>query len=257
MSYFLGKGKVYAAFRDSTGLTGGYKYLGDVSELSMEFDQKFDDVRENTTGLNQVAAHILIESNAKMMLTMEEWDMDNLVRAFSGTTAGAETAGTATAEAIPSVFASTATSKSYSFLKRQNVSSVVLTKGVTALVSGTDYNVDLVSGRVEWLAASIIITGASAHTDVTAAYSYAANAGLLQALMTGVKTVAIRYSGFNNADANSRVDVEIHNVALELPKNLGLIDNKHAQLKMGGMMLQDTSKGVGLSQFFTIRKQNA
>ena len=67
MSYFIGQGKVYLAIRNSAGPLGGYTYIGDVSEFKVDFTQKFDDVRENTSGSRQIAAHLLTESDGKIL----------------------------------------------------------------------------------------------------------------------------------------------------------------------------------------------
>ena len=90
MSYFQGQGRIFLALRNATGVLGGFEYISDTSEFMLEFNQKFDDVRENTSGQRQIAAHILTEYDAKVTLTMEEWSQANLIRALSGTSAGTE-----------------------------------------------------------------------------------------------------------------------------------------------------------------------
>lgn len=252
MSYFQGQGKVYVALRNSAGMLGGYTYIGDVSEFKVDLTQKFDDVRENTSGQRQIAAHILTESDGKITLTMEEWTIENLVRGLTGTSSGTEASGTATAEAHKA-FPTTATFKSSMFLKRQNVSSVVVSKAGTPLVEGTDYTVDLLSGRVDWLVGSTAIVGA---TDITVDYSYSANAGRVEGLMSGPREYSIRLDGFNNADGGSRVSVDVHRAAMDLTKSLDFLGSKHAQLMLSGVMLQDLTKGTGESAFVRISKQS-
>jgi hypothetical protein len=253
MSYFQGQGKVYLALRNAAGLTGGYTYIGDVSEFKVDFTQKFDDVRENTSGSRQIAAHILTESDGKITLTMQEFTLDNLVRGLTGTQSGSEASGSATAEAHKA-FQSTSSFQSSTFLTRQNVSTVVVKKGVTVLVAGTDYNVDLVSGRIDFLAASTIIIAGS--NDITVDYAYSANAGRVDGLMSGPREYSIRLDGFNNADAGSRVSVEVFRAAMDLTKTVDFLGSKHADLMLMGTMLQDLTQGVGNSAFLRISKQN-
>jgi hypothetical protein len=180
-------------------------------------------------------------------MNLLSWDVANLVRVVSGSSTGSVTAGTVTGEAFNAYNASVA------FLKRQNVSTVVIKKASTPLVLGTDYTVDLVSGAVTFLAASTQVPAGPA-VALTADYAFAAYGGRVEGLMTAPKSYGFVFAGTNIADG-STVRVEVFKATMNLPKNLAFLDSKHGALQLDGMMLQDTSRTAGTSQFFAIEKQ--
>ena len=242
-NYFSGQGKVFIKSK----VSGGWKHVGDADKFVLEISQKFDDVHESMSGSRLVALHIPTETVPSIKMNLLEWSVENLVRAVYGSSEGAKTAGTVTAEAV------SAYAGSFAFLKHLKVSSVVLKQGATTLVEGTDYRIDLNGGAIEFLSGSTIVTGSSA-VSLTADYSYAAYAGKVEGMVGAMQEYEMKFVGKNIADSGAPVVVDIKRAALNLPKNLQFLDSKHGSLELDGMMLYDATVGAGESAFFSITK---
>ncbi|MCE3608074.1 hypothetical protein LXA47_31380 [Massilia sp. P8910] len=249
-TYFDGQGALYIAPLGADGLPGGLEWVGDCEQFELDLTQKFDDIYESYTGKRSKAAHILTQSDAKIMIKMLNYSVENLARATQGSHSGAVSAGTVT-DAAYRGFAG----KSMA-LAHPNVSSVVITKGVTPLVLGTDYTLDAAKGLVTFLSASAVVTGSSAN-DLTVDYAFAANSGTVQGMTAGPRGYQLVFMGLNIADpSQGQVRVVVHKAILDLPKNLAWIDSKHASLDCSGEMLIDPTQPDGASQFFTVTMQN-
>lgn len=247
--YFMGKGKVLAALLDSAGKPGGLVWLGDAEKFEIDPNQKFDDVFESYTGRNTKAAHILTQTELKIALTLNSWSVENLTMITQGSTSGAESAGTVTAEAVKAAPGKSA------MLEHFNVSAVVVKKGSTTLVSGTDYTLDAANGMLTFLSSSTEITAPS--TDLLVDYAFGAYSGKVEGLMTGPRGYQLVFMGQNlGDDSKGLVRVVVHRSVLDLPKNLAFIDSKHSVLDVSGEVLIDTNQPDDASQFFSIMKQN-
>lgn len=244
---FSGQGDVmFAEVRNGVPV-GGYRKVGTADKFEITIDQTFDDIYETSTGNSLVEDHVSTKSTTKVMINMKKWSIANLMSALYGSSAGAQVAGTVTAEVFK------AYPDSWAVLKNHQVSAVVLTVGGTPLVQGTDYIVEPRNGAIQFLPGSTVIDDEDG-VDVSAAYSYAAIAGKVEAFTGGMKEYAIRLHGINRVDPTAPVIVDLYRVSLDLTKQISLIDEKHSSLPINGMLLQDVTRPVGTSQFFTITK---
>lgn len=126
------------------------------------------ELRNHMRGARGMYAAAVVESGGKVSIDTSEMDIDILAAALLGTTTAlAQTAGTATSQAI------TGTVKLGFALStgKYNITVTSVTKGVTPLVLGTDYDYDSTSGLIRILStATVVVAGDS----ITWSGSYAA-----------------------------------------------------------------------------------
>lgn len=250
ITYYVGQGSVFMAPRTSGGaINGGFVPLGDCDHLSIEVNQKFDDIEESQSGNRLVAAHVPTGATYSFKMNLLQWSRQNLAKFLYGADGGAVTGGTVTGEAI-SAYPGTMIP-----LANPGVSSVVVHKAGTSLVAGTDYTVDGPNGTLTFLTGSTQVTGPGA-TALTVDYTYAGYAGKIQAVTQTMPEICIRLNGMNTANGASPVIVTLNRCAINLAKSLSLLDSKHGVLEVDGMLLPDSTvaAGSGISQFYSVLK---
>ena len=145
----------------------------------------------------------------------------------------------------------------------------LINAGQAPLVLGTDYTVDAANGSLTILPTSTLVPAYSdiyqvggtlgGQTQITVAYSYAAYTGKVEAFTTGIQYFAMRLQGVNVANNNQPVIMNVYQAALDMAKLLSMIEAKHNNVELDGMLLQDTTKPLAsalspFSQFFNIVK---
>lgn len=242
---FIGQGKVFVAPRASNGaINGGWTELGDTERLEINVSQDFVDDYESCSGNRSIALHVPIQTDWEFAVDAKSFTKENLARAFYGT-ASAVTSGTATNESVTGYALNQIIP-----LKHPGVSAVNLTKGVTPLVEGTDYTLDAVNGTFTLISATNL--GGAAPWVIEADYTYAAYEKVESNTQT-IAEYAFRFEGINLATKKA-VIAKINRVSLNLAETLSLIGTEVNKFTMSGMVLPDSSAGVGESQYMTIVK---
>jgi hypothetical protein len=243
MYYARGQGKVYFAPRDANGQTGGFTWIGDADQFSVQGTQETLEFRESYSGLRAKVIDTITSTDLSFTLQMRDFDADNLARAFYGTnTAGA---GAVVSGETFNAYAGT----SY-FTKHPGISAVTATKGATPLVLNTDYTLDATTGELKFLPASSIITGAGAHA-CTVNYTYAAYTGKVQALVSDPKNFVVKFVGKDQD--NRAMQVTLHNARPSIPADVQLIGTEVGALTLtGGLQIAGEITGAGLSKFMEI-----
>ena len=232
------QGRVYIADRNSTGKTSQFTHVGNVSGLSFNTAQTFFEDQESMTGLRSTVVRIPTAQTYTFSMEMKNIDKDNLAKAYQGT-GTSSTGATVTGEAI------NARPGERSYVKRVNISAVVIKKGATTLVAGTDYIVDTVYGAMDFLTSANIITGDNA---VTVDYTYATQTSV-QGMTVGQKDYALRFEGMSKFDSLPVV-VNLPRVSLDLSASLALIGTGATILTVGGLVLPAPEiTTAGLSQY--------
>jgi hypothetical protein len=248
-SYGLFQGQLFIQERAFNGAPlGGFEFIGDTDMFTIDPKQKFEDIKESQSGLGLTAAHIPTETDVSVKLRTLDIKIANWIRATWGGSAGAVDADSVSGESIV-LYNGMMTP-----LAHPGVSNVV----VSGAVLGTDYTVDAANGSITVLASSSAIPEGSPLTT-TVSYDYAAYNGKVEAFTTGQRYYTLRLHGRNTAQGNQPVIVTCHQAALDMAKAFSLIERKHQQFELDGMLLQDTTKplpqaATDLSQFFTILK---
>ena len=137
----------------------------------------------------------------------------------------------------------------------------VVNAGGTALVAGTDYNLEVNQGGtnggiVDILPGSLVVPAAmSQGVGLVAAYSYASYSGIVQGGAGGLQEYELLFNGINTKDGNAPVIARCFRVSMNLAKTIELLSDKHGMLEIDGMLLPDPNiTGAGQSPYFTITK---
>lgn len=141
LSYFIGQGKLQAAYRNGQGgLNGGYFFLGDVSSLTFDFaKQKMVTIEENTSGFGGTAEFVSVAIPLSFSAMIMQWSAANLALALYGSAGGPQAAGNVTSENL-TLFAG----GNIGYLQNIQPSNVVLTSvagqvNSVAVTQGTGY----------------------------------------------------------------------------------------------------------------------
>jgi hypothetical protein len=242
-----GQGHLWIAPRDANGVTGPAVEVGDADNFSASYTQQFTDVYESQTGARNIVAHALTQTDGSVTLDVLEISSANLAKALYGsatTGAGASVTG--------SPFA--AYSGGSIWLNGKSPTAIVVKKGATTLVLGTDYTVDATNGRINFLTTSSLITATTGTGDaVTVDYTHTGT-DIVQSQVTGMKDFKFIFEQVNFDGTVRRY--ELHRVALDLTKTFNMIMTGVNKLQLAGKMLPATEiTTAGLSQYFTVVKK--
>lgn len=243
-TYYYGQGRISIAKRDSSGKPGAFRFIGDVSAFSVKLEVDKVEHKESFSGQKALVRSFPIGKNATIDMTMHQVDPDNLSLALYGTTQATE-AGSVTDEALPDELV---VGDEVS-LAHPGVSDVVITDSAGSaetLTEGEDYTVDVNFGRITILATS------SYTQPFKVSYSYKSSKSVGM-FTTGQPDLALKYEGYNLAEGNSPVVVNLHKVAPDPLQELALITdgNDVAGMQVSGGLLLDSSKPANgdLGQF--------
>lgn len=238
-TYFRGQGKLWIASRDSNGVTSGFTEIGDAEALNINQSETYDTVNESQSGARVKVVHSAIEYNMDFEMTVLNFSAANLAKAVLGTSSQV-TGASVTGESHEAYKGSSI------FLKYPGVSSVV----IGALVSGTDYTVDAVSGRIDFPTGSSITNGAS----VSVNYTHGGVDGVIEGVTsTDAREYVIIFEGKNMNQNGTPVIVRLHRAYLNVSSALALLNTATARFTMGGSLLPAQEiTGAGLSKFMTV-----
>lgn len=238
----VNQGKVYLAPRNSSGTTDGFVWIGDCDGFLIKQTQTFVDFYESYSGNRVRTVHVPSQATMEFQLDIRNINGDNLARAFygaSGSSAGASVTG----EAV------TAYNGKMVPLKYPGVSAVVVKKGASTLVAGTDYTLDAVNGTITILPGSTLVP-AGAGVALTVDYTYAAYAARMKAQTDTIKDYTLRFEGKSAFDGLTQTAM-IHRANFSLAAQLDLISVNTAVLTITGAVLPAAEQPAGESQYFT------
>lgn len=237
-TYFRGQGKIWIASRDSTGRTSGFTEIGDAESLNINQSETYDSVNESQSGARVKVVHSAIEYNMDFEMAVLNFSAANLSKAILGTSS------TVVGAAITGE-----SHKAYKggsiFLKYPGVSLVT----IGALVAGTDYVVDTVTGRIDFPTGSSITDGAA----ISVNYTHGGAEGVIQGVTaTTAREYVIIFEGKNMNQNGTPVIVRLQRAYLNVSQALALLNTNTARFTMGGSLLPAGEIVDGSSQFLTI-----
>lgn len=171
--YTLGRGKLFFdPFLSGTKTKTGERYFGNTPSLSLTVESESLDHFDSDAGVRVKDDSVLLQLNRTGAFVTDNIDPENVALFLLGSSSlVAQTALTGQTYALADVIkgrfyqiGSTAANPP----GQRSLASFVLKKGVTTLVAGTDYVVDLELGRVEILETSVTIVNGD---DLTAEYN--------------------------------------------------------------------------------------
>lgn len=227
--YFIGKGKVYFAEKDSlTGQPLGFQWLGNVPRLSLNTNQTRVEHQESYTGKNLTDKVVTGPISADASFTVEEMTKENLTRFLYGSTTIISPATITNEDVTARLGQSIA-------LTRSNLTSftslVLASAPATVYVAGADYQVDLKAGMIFFPTTSSIANNAALRAN------YAAGGMEKVSAFTGNvnKDYWLRFAGLNQAEDDAPCIIDIYKFRPDPVGSMELINEGFNQIDIQGM----------------------
>jgi len=197
-NYTLGRGKVYLSRYVNGVASGAFRYIGNTPELSLNIESETLDHYSSDEGIREKDDSVPLEVNRTGSMTTDNIDPANVALFFFGSSEVVTQASVASAvETLSSIEAGhsyklgvSASNPAGYFGIDEAGFDVAVNGGVTALVAGTDYEMDFDNGMIHFLDTSAVAV-AGVDIDVT----YAVAASTRSRVLSGSEPVecAIRY----------------------------------------------------------------
>lgn len=226
-SYSYGQGEVYLAERLPNGQAGAFRWVGDVSELSVSLSVEEFTHKESYSGQRQEVRKIITGKSGEVSIKFHEMSKENLSLMLLGEANSVES-GKVTDEALPKEIKT----GDRIVLAHQNVSEVK----IAGMEENTDFVVDSIFGAVEFLKDK-------KSNSATVAYSYG-KVEIISILTSNPKDLFLRFEGINLAETNEWNLVELYKINFNPTESLNLINNENAldALSAKAKVLADTTK---------------
>lgn len=216
--YYFGQGKLLLAEISALGVTGGWRWVGNVTTLSGAFAEERIEPRESYTGTKSKARSFGISKDMTWSATLNSLISENLALFTDGTTTSIAS-GSATAEVLPTGLVA----GDMVALANINVSSVVITDsaGSPQTLPPAHYDLNAAVGSLTLLS---LPTSPAPTQPFKAAYTFGA-AKQMAFFKASRKSVALRYEGINLAEDGAPVVMEIYKTSPSLLTELALINS--------------------------------
>jgi hypothetical protein len=237
---YMGSGKVYVRV---TGAAAPLVEVGNVSALSFAVSENVIELKDFTQQGGGTYNEVRRIDSVEASMTMHDLSGDNLRRALFGSSS-AIAAGPVTLEVAISYkggFIPTARP-----INKAVAPSVTGSGGTPTYTAGTDYEVR--DGGIYMLPGTTIVDGTSIRINYTGL-----GHDIVQALTSSAQEYELVFEGLNEARSGKPVIVQAFRVKLGAAQNIALIGEEFAALELSGKVLQDSSKGAGLSKYFTVK----
>lgn len=241
---YLGAGEVWFN-RFSSGTTKTqWRHLGNVSKLDLTQAVENLEKKSAMTGARGLLKRVVIGSTSELSLTMDEFERENVALGLLGSTAAfSQSSSTATDQAI------TGTVKKGQWLDTGKLKITVT--GVkkspsTALVLGTDYEVDSDSGMIRILPGSSTV--ADGDSLLWSGSIPAITSNQINALANSRIEGALRYRSASDA-VGPRYMVDFWNISITPDGALSLLGTEFGEITLKGAVQEDTTKTIGNRYF--------
>lgn len=269
----LGRGRLYGAPIQTSGLPGAYRFFGNTNEIKISQNTEKLSHKSSQHGLKVIDKEVIISQEANVTISFEEINWDNLALFFSGTTIAGVSAdnaavagfvdqiqyGTAAGEKVPpgrwyDLRNGVAGARAYDL----NLTNTVIKIGATTLVVTTDYELDNKLGLV-FIKNSATVIGTAAGDDLIATITAKATAKLMdevKALTTTPVPIALKFVSENAADSDRMSEYQIHKIGLKATGDLSLISDDFAACGLEGLMESNVAADSD-SPYMTVRSNPA
>jgi hypothetical protein len=231
--YFRGQGPLYISDRNSDGSPVGFRFVGDVGEVSLQPNVSRGQVIENVTGGRAIGASWLDQVSYNLTINMRSIKPEHMALALHGSATSISASSVTNQVQVAKLGLMIA-------LVHTKLSSVVVTDtaGTTTYVAGTDYVLYADEGLIEILSGGAITDLQTLHVD----YNYAAQATVNADPNNNARFVM--FSGMNTANNNKRTRCEIYKTKLD-PAAYSLISNEAAEGPISGVVELDMLRSSG------------
>lgn len=203
-NYTLGRGEVhFGQFATGTQVPRGERYFGNTPELGFTAEQESLDHYSSDRGVRIKDQSVILQLDYSGSFITDNVSPENLAAFFLGENLVTTLTGsTVTDEPIPDIekgltYQLGTSANAPSGVRK--IASVVVSKGVTPLVAGTDYVVDLDLARVTILETSVTLSNGD---DLTVDYSVSASSRKRIISRSNTIEGSLRYVAANPAGDN-------------------------------------------------------
>lgn len=240
---YIGSGQIYIR---EYGALAPFVDIGNCSALTASPQEEVKSLVDSTTGSgtrNEVRKITGVDIN----YTFTDFSPDNFERATRGTKS-ATAAGTVTDEAVIAYLGGwTPLAKLPSA-----VTSVKSYTGSTTYTAGTDYIVQ--DGGLYIPSGSTIPAPVSNAPNLKVTYANVATT-TVETFVTSPKKYEMLFAGMNEAQGGKRVRIRMHKVSAGVIQQMAMIGQDYGSGEVGGKLLSDTTRGVGLSKYMQIETE--
>ncbi|HGT4219287.1 TPA: hypothetical protein ACTYY8_001600 [Klebsiella michiganensis] len=225
-TYYYGQGKVFLAPRQANGKPGAFRWIGDVSALSLALTVERLNHKESYSGRRGTVRSFVTNQDGTLTSTWHDLAPENLAVVLYGEQVVIP-AGTVTGEVLPAGI----TAGERYILDHQRVSDVV----IGTLVEGTDYEVDYTYGAITFL------TAQATAPSVNYEYSGSVNTTLFT---QQPGDFYLRFEGINLAEGGAAKILELYKISFSPASALALIqgDTSLAGLETTATVLYDNAR---------------
>lgn len=250
-TYVLGRGKMYFSEIGTDGLPVGYRFVGNVPEVTATVESENYEHFRSTQGLRTKDLDIIIQQSINWTAALENMNKENLAIFFSAeadsTFANPSIAGFAGATVVADGKMESAATGGlwYQIMNSDgewasDITGTDLTLESTnatpvTLVEDTDYILDTVTGKVFFLDSSAVQTIITNSEGVTADLAANAGAGVVAkygAGASGETNLAIRFELINAQTDAVEIAFDLHKAGVTSNGDAGFISDEVAQLPL-------------------------
>lgn len=244
MDYLSGQGRLLLAERNSAGMPGTFRWVGDVNPFEVGASQDRVTVNESYTGQRGVALDLGRNLTVNLSATLKQLDaaMANVKLLTLGEDA-VQATGSVTSEAISPASGTLAVGDIF-MLGAFDVSAVVIkdsTGSPKTLTLGTNYTLNAKAGQIEIIDAT---TGGPFVLPLVADYTKA-DASAVKLYNTASVEYWVRFEGVNTAvSGNPVVVADFYKWRPSPASQLALINDEVAEFPIEGSILIDSGKSA-------------
>lgn len=208
--YFIGQGELNIRLLNDDGTPAeAFWGLGDADVFTSDIAVSKQNHYESESGVRRKAATWNTQTDMTFTMNVKNFNTKNLAVLLSGTDTGSVVGGSIANEVV--AIDAGADGTVYTAFPGISAVSVLDGDGLTALVEGTDYEIEAVGGTVGFSGGIRILPAAPNYTgpNIEVAYTHVGIAGAVEALTQSFKNYEIRFNAVNMNQPNTPVTVEV------------------------------------------------
>ncbi len=266
--YNLGRGIVYFAELNTDGTPKEYRDLGNAPEFNISIETETLEHQSSRAGLKVTDKEVLISQKVSLSLTLDEINFQNVASLLSGETSShtnptaggfgptniAPTGGIVQGrwyDIFETAYAHATTGRAYDITEAGDV--LVTESTPTPGVLGTDYELDLVMGRVFVINGSLVLTaGEELRVTLTADAAPTTSVDEVKALTQSSVTGALKFIAENPAANDQQTEYQFHKVSLKAEGDFSLIGDEFSTMNFTAVAESETG-GDADSPTLTVR----
>lgn len=238
---YIGSGQIYIR---EYGASAPFVDIGNCSALTASPQEDVKTLADSTTPGGGTRNEVRRITGVDVSYTFTDFSPKNFERALRGMSS-ANTSGTVTDELV------VAYKGGWTPLAKlpSSVTAVKNASSATTYTAGTDYIVQ--DGGLYIPTTSTIVDPVAGAANLKVTYANVAST-VVEALVNSAKQYEMQFVGLNEARSGKRVRVRMHKVSAGVIQQMAVIGQDFGSGEVGGKLLADTTRGVGLSKYMQI-----